>query len=265
MALISAFIITKNEENRIERAIRSLQNVADEIIVIDSGSTDRTIEIVESMGVKAVYNNWQGYVKQKVFGESLCKHDWILNIDADEELSETLQDEISYIFKSNIQDKYKAYKIKITIMHRAEQSVRMFAPYNDVIRLYNKAFASFANTIDTTTHDSVTLNSDINYNTSNVYELNERAYHYSGTSIEQLVHKANFYSTEQAKDWVKLNRKISKIRIVTEFPICFFKAFFIRRYFVFGLNGFVDSMIFAFARFLRIAKAREKINDTDSK
>lgn len=265
MALISAFIITKNEEKRIARAIKSLQNVANEIIVIDSGSTDKTVEIVESMGIKVIYNPWEGYVKQKAFGESLCKNNWILNIDADEELSEALQDEIGYIFKSDIQDKYKAYKIKITIIHRTELSPRILAPYNDVIRLYNKNSASFANTLNTTTHDAVTLNTNVDYNTSNVYELNERAYHYSGTSIEQLVSKANFYSSEQATDWINLDRKISNIRLIAEFLTCFLKAFFIRRYFVFGVNGFVDSMIFAFARFLRIAKAREKKYDAQHK
>jgi glycosyltransferase involved in cell wall biosynthesis len=255
MALISAFIITKNEEARIARAISSVQDVADEIIVVDSGSTDRTVDIAISMGAQVVYNEWNGYVKQKIFGESLCQHDWVLNIDADEEISEGLKHEIGYIFQSNIQDRYKAYRINVTIIHRSDTAPRKYAPCNSVIRLYNKAYAGFKN-IKTTTHDAVLMNHGIS-DATDIYLLNEPAYHHSGTSVEQLVAKANFYSGEQAKDLISTHRKISNVRLVLEFLLCFLKAFFIRRYFVFGLDGFVDSMIFAFARFLRLAKARE--------
>lgn len=255
MALISAFIITKNEEARIARAITSVREVVDEIIVVDSGSTDRTVDIAREGGARVVYNEWHGYVKQKIFGEGLCKHDWVLNIDADEEISDGLQHEIGYIFQSNIQDRYKAYKINVTIIHRSDTAPRKYAPCNSVIRLYNKAYAGFKN-INTTTHDAVLMNHDISEATS-VYLLNEPAYHYSGTSIEQLVAKANFYSGEQARDLTGTGRKISNVRLVFEFFLCFLKAFFVRRYFIFGLDGFVDSVIFAFARFLRLAKARE--------
>jgi glycosyltransferase involved in cell wall biosynthesis len=96
----------------------SIKGLVEEIIVIDSGSTDATIEIAKSLGAKTIYNPWEGYVKQKSFGESLCKNQWILNIDADEEVSKELREEIDFIFSSQLQDKYKAYKIKVTIMHR---------------------------------------------------------------------------------------------------------------------------------------------------
>ena len=256
MVLISAFIITKNEETRITRAIASIQDFVDEIIVIDSGSTDRTVEIAKKMGAQVIFNKWPGYVKQKAFGESLCRNDWILNIDADEERSDELKSEIGYIFKSNTQDRYKAYKIDFVIMHRSDTKPRKYAPSNVFIRLYNKKYAGFKNVLSTTTHDAVLMNRGIVENDS-VYLLNGPAYHYSGTSIEQLVAKANFYSGEQAKDLVASSRAISNIRLVFEFFTCFLKAFLIRRYFVFGMDGFVDSMIFAFARFLRLAKTRE--------
>lgn len=256
MTKISAFIITKNEAARIERAINSVKNIADEVIVVDSESTDETVSISESLGAKVVVKPWLGYVGQKSFAEDLCKNDWILNIDADEELSKELQDEIEYIFASQNQDRYLAYQIKLLIMHRNDIRPRIFAPYNKCTRLYNKKFASFANTINSTTHDSVVFNKDVDF-ANKIYTLNEAAYHYSGTSIEQLVAKANFYSGEQAKDLIKQGKKPSNIRIATEMIWWFFKAFFIRRYFVFGFDGFVDSMIFAFARFLRLAKLRE--------
>lgn len=256
MALISAFIIAKNEEARIARAINSLKNAVDEIIVIDSGSSDNTVSIAGSLGAKVVFNEWKGYVAQKIFGESLCSHEWILNIDADEALSADLQDEIGYIFAGELQERYKAYRMNMVIMHRNDLRPRKCAPSTSQIRLYNKKFASFANQESTTTHDAVLMNEDLS-EAGNVYVLNEPVYHYSGVSIEQLVAKANFYSSQQARDLAESGRKISKFRIGFEFFVWFFKAFFMRRYFVFGFDGFIDSMIFAFARFLRLAKARE--------
>ncbi|KDO03498.1 MULTISPECIES: glycosyltransferase family 2 protein [spotted fever group] len=258
MTKISAFIITKNEAARIAIAINSVKNIVDEVIVVDNESTDDTVSIAEKLGAKVVIKPWLGYVGQKSFAESLCVNDWVLNIDADEELSKELQDEIEYIFASKNQDQYLAYKIKLLIMHRNDQKPRMFAPFNKCTRLYNKKFASFANTVNNTTHDSVIFNKDIDF-ASKIYLLNEAAYHYSGTSIEQLVTKANFYSSEQAKDLMMQDKKVSNIRIAFEMLWWFFKAFFIRRYFVFGFDGFVDSIIFAFARFLRLAKLRESL------
>ena len=258
MTKISAFIITKNEAARIAIAINSVKNIVDEVIVVDNESTDDTVSIAEKLGAKVVIKPWLGYVGQKSFAESLCVNDWVLNIDADEELSKELQDEIEYIFVSKNQDQCLAYQIKLLIMHRNDQKPRMFAPFNKCTRLYNKKFASFANTVNSTTHDSVIFNKDVDF-AGKIYLLNEAAYHYSGTSIEQLVTKANFYSSEQAKDLMMQDKKVSNIRIAFEMLWWFFKAFFIRRYFVFGFDGFVDSIIFAFARFLRFAKLRESL------
>jgi glycosyltransferase involved in cell wall biosynthesis len=257
MIKISGFIITKNEAHRITRAINSIKNIVDEVIVIDSGSTDNTVSIAQELGARVVFNEWQGYVKQKSFGESLCKHDWILNIDADEELTPELQKEIMTKFSSDDYSNCKAYYINVVILHRNDKKARFFAPANRVIRLYNRNFCNFANTTKTTTHDAVTFNSDVTVKDSSIFKFKYPAYHRSATSIEQLIHKANFYSGEQAKDMILLNRNPSLLRIVFELPLCFLKAFFIRRYFVFGLDGFIDSVIFAFARFARFAKARE--------
>jgi len=146
----------------------------------------------------------------------------------------------------------------VVIMHRSDSNPRKMAPFNSCIRLYNKELASFANVSSSTTHDAVLLNPGCEEKRDNVYLFNSPVLHYSGVSIEQLVAKANFYSGEQANDIMNSGREITSIRVVSEFFLWFVKAFFIRRYFVFGLDGFVDSMIFAFARFLRLAKAREQ-------
>ena len=91
---ISATIITLNEERNVARALASLTPVADEIVVVDSGSTDRTREIAERHGARVVTNAWTGYVEQKNFAASQARHDWILSLDADEALSPALAAEI---------------------------------------------------------------------------------------------------------------------------------------------------------------------------
>ena len=83
---ISATIITLNEERGIARAIESLR-CCEEIVVIDSGSNDRTAEIARGLGARVIDSAWPGYAKQKNYASEQASHDWILSIDADESLS----------------------------------------------------------------------------------------------------------------------------------------------------------------------------------
>ena len=253
---ISAFIITKNEELNIAKAINSLKSIVDDLHIIDSGSEDNTVQIAENLGAKVIYNEWSGYIAQKIFGEKLCKHKWILNIDADEELTPELVAEIRYIFESKQQNSYKAYRINFVILHRNDEKPKFLAPANSFIRLYDKNLARFKSINSGLTHDTVLMQQDLPEQ-GNVKILSAPAYHRSATSIEQLVRKANFYTDQQAEDLINKGRIPNKLRIISEFFFWFLKAFFIRRYFVFGFDGFVDSIIFAFSRFIRLAKARE--------
>ena len=92
MEKISAVIITQDEERNIERCLLSLQGVADEVVVVDSGSKDATGEICRRCGTRFVAHPWEGYSAQKNFANSIATHPWILSIDADEALSDTLQE-----------------------------------------------------------------------------------------------------------------------------------------------------------------------------
>lgn len=102
--LLTAVIITNNEERNIARCLESIKDVADEIVVVDSGSTDRTEEICNSFNVKFVKQEWLGYSEQKNFANSLASNDWILSIDADEELSEKLKNSISELKNQRLSD-----------------------------------------------------------------------------------------------------------------------------------------------------------------
>ncbi len=99
---ISATIITYNEERNLPRAIESLR-CADEILVIDSGSNDRTVEIAKKLGARVVESGWPGYANQKNLAADKAAYDWILSIDADESLSEALEGEIWQVKKTGPQ------------------------------------------------------------------------------------------------------------------------------------------------------------------
>lgn len=249
--LLSVFIITKNEADRIESVIKAVKKIADEILVIDSGSSDQTCEIASAAGAKVIFNEWRGYGLQKIFGENQCRNKWILNIDADEEVSEKLADEILELFEKNNQENFYGFRVKIVNKFRFEKHPKKLAYYYNQLRLYNKDFAGFNNS---TVHDSVELKEN---NPDKIGQLKNIIFHQSFRSFEHWIDKINSYSSMQALDSFKKGKNVSilKISFVTSFA--FLKAYIVRRYFIYGFDGLVYSYLFAFSRFSKAIKTRE--------
>ena len=101
---LSVGIITLNEEKNLDKTLQSVQDIADEIVIIDSGSTDKTFEIAKRYNATFIFNKWEGFGKQKNFAITNCSGDWILLIDADEVLSKELIIKIKHI-KENENEK----------------------------------------------------------------------------------------------------------------------------------------------------------------
>lgn len=242
----SVFIIAKDEGDRIGKAIDSVITWVDEVIVIDSGSKDDTVAVAKKHGAKVIYNAWQGYGQQKRFGEDQCKHNWILNIDADERVSAEAQAEIREIIAS---PSFSGYKVKIVDVMPHEKTPRRFAWSVTQIRLYNISHGRFR---DHSTHDAVVMADQI------VGHINAPFFHHSIRSFNHLVEKINFYTTLQSEDLQNKGRKVSALRLLIEFPSAFIKCYFLRRYFVHGLYGVSFATIFAFSKFLRLAKVYER-------
>ena len=252
---VSVFIITKNEADRVASSINSVIDWVDEVLVIDSGSNDNTIEVAEKCGAKTVFNEWKGFVAQKVFGESICKNNWILNIDADEQVSKELAQEIKEIFAKQSEPKCKAFRLRIKNFHYLDDRIKSYSYENTPIRLYNINYANFNNDKKGLCHDSVLLKE--NYDQKDVILLKNLIIHKSIRSLSHMLEKANYYTSLQAEELNKKNRKVSKFRIVIEIFSAFFKIYFFRRYFLYGFIGFIDSIVFAFTKFLRLAKLYE--------
>lgn len=247
---ISVFIITKDEEDRLPLAIKSVWGWVDEVIVIDSGSTDKTVEIAKELGAKTYYNEWRGYGPQKVFGENLCKNEWLLNIDADEAISPELRNEIIAEFESGT-PRYKAYEFIIKVVNRFSSKPGKFAPAHIQTRLYSKNMFGFK---DSTVHDSVVPKDGVN---EQIYRFTKPVLHRSFRSYAHAVTKINRYSTMQAEDMLARGRRPSPLRIICEPFIGFLKGYFIKRHCFLGVDGFIEGILYAFARTLRLAKARE--------
>ena len=98
MPQLSIFIIARDEADRIGRTIEAVRGLSDDIVLVDSGSTDGTQGIAERLGARVVFNPWPGYGQQKRFAEEQCRHDWLLNIDADEVVPPDLAAEIASLF-----------------------------------------------------------------------------------------------------------------------------------------------------------------------
>ena len=243
MVKISAYIVTLNEEKRLGKTLQALKKVADEIFVIDSGSTDKTQKIAEKYGAKFVFHKWKNISAQKHYGQELCHNDWVLSLDADEVLSPELIAEIKEKMKKPEAD---AYKMKICDMLPGDKKPRWLAKTYNQVRLYNR---KKNNMPDDLTNDRVVVGEG-----AVVEQLESKVFHYSYISLTQTWFKLNMYTDELVKTAVEQGRKYSKLRLYTEFPRQFLVYYFKKRYFLYGTCGFWMATTYAYFRFLKIAK-----------
>jgi glycosyltransferase involved in cell wall biosynthesis len=245
---ISVFIIARNEADRIGVAIASVKNWVDEVLVIDSGSQDDTVALSESLGARVIFNEWRGYGPQKVFGESLCRNRWVLNLDADEEISPELRDEIIGLFAKG-EPECSAYRMLRTELYNFHDQPHPWAPTSDWVRLYRKDKAGFK---DSPVHDSVVLDDN------KLGNLRGRMFHRSFRSYYHHIEKVNLNSNAQADYLFNKGRNPSWLALLFTPPLAFLKSFILRREFVNGIDGVLISYMFAFQRFIRLAKTRER-------
>jgi glycosyltransferase involved in cell wall biosynthesis len=244
---LSVFIITKNEEARLPRVLKALKPWAGEIIVVDSGSTDRTVEIAEQLGATVHQHEWQGYGPQKSFAERQCRFDWVLNVDADEVVPAELASEIAALF-ANSPPLPAAYRVKILTVYPGDKEPRPLANDYNVVRFYHKQAGAYSShpVFDRVILRGVTPR-----------QLHHPIYHYSFLSIAHVIDKGNQFSDFRSSHSKKRSRLYLKIRLFFEFPMSFIKFYIFRRHFTGGWKGFYFSMCHAFARTTRIAKMLE--------
>lgn len=244
MEKLSVYIVTLNEEARLAATLEAARQVADEIIVVDSGSTDKTGKIAATYGAKVILHKWISYCDQKNYAQSQCQNDWVLLLDADEVLSPALIREIKALPERPV---YNAYKMKIANVYPGDKKPPFFAETFNVVRLYNKTIASMPK--DKWNKDRVAVPMG-----EKIGQLKGLVHHYCLLSIEQAVEKYNRHSTELLKTLIADNRSFSRVRLVTEFPRQFLHYYFKKRMMFAGVKGFNQAMVTAYFRYLKIAK-----------
>jgi glycosyltransferase involved in cell wall biosynthesis len=225
---ISCIIITLNEEENIRRSLTAVK-WCEEIIVVDCGSDDKTIDICSEFGCNVYNKDFHGYGEQKRYAVSLAKNDWILNIDADEVVSDELKGEIENIFSAETID-CNGFALPRMLIFLGKKFIYGKESKEYYIRLFNKNFGNFSKD---KVHEKVELN-------GKVKKLNWPFYHYSYKNIEQYFKKFNSYTTDAATALYKSGKYGRKpLVIVLGFPIYFFKNYFINRNFLNGIPGFL--------------------------
>ncbi len=239
---LSACIIAMNEADRIGACIRALDGLVDEVVLVDSGSSDDTVEIARKLGAKTFARTWTGYGPQKRFSEECASHNWILNLDADEIVSPALAAEIKSLMSS--EPPLRAYRIKLRTVYPSQTKPRLWADYHNYVRLYDRRAVRFR---DSAVHDTVDTREE------QIGQLHGAAAHYSARSFRHMRDKLESYTKLQAKVLKKASLP-TLIRLPFEYPSVFFRYYFFRRHFTGGWSGVMHSHIAAQARVGRLLK-----------
>ena len=243
---LSVGLITFNEEKNIARTLDAVKEIADEIIIVDSGSTDKTIEIAEKYGVNIYHEVWKGYGAQKNSVINKCKGSWILLIDADEEISYQLSREILNIIKN--ENGKKVFLIKRVSICFGKK-IRYGGWANDYVhRLFLNGAGKFD---DRLVHENFIT-------AEKTYKIKKEINHYTYENLENYFNKFNRYTSESAIQYKKQSKKKPFILYYLNSWFKFFKMYILRAGFLDGYEGYLLARLASFYVFIKYAKLKEK-------
>lgn len=236
--MLSVMIICKNEAANIARCLQSVQ-FADEIIVLDSGSTDNTVAIAKQFTDKVSVTDWPGYGVQKQRALSMATGDWVLNLDADESISEELQQEIKQAMSANLAD---AYRVPIRMVFYNKALNYSGSPSRHV-RLFKRTNAVFSTDI---VHEKIILPPNIK-----IGKLKQAIMHHSFQDVSHVLDKINKYSSYSAKICLESNKQIGLTRTLLNTSWMFVRCYLLQRGFLDGRAGFLFALFSAQGAFYR--------------
>jgi len=240
---ITATIIALNEERKIARAIESLR-CCDEILVLDAGSVDRTIELAEKLGAHVIDRPWKGYAEQKNRAGEEAANDWILSIDADEALSEALEGEIWNLKKNG--PRYDAYTMPRLAQYLGRWILHSGWYPDRKIRLYDRRKARWVGDF---VHESVEVDGRVGHLESNLL-------HFTCDSLSEHLKTMDRYTTLAAEELVSRKGRVRLHNLILDPAWTFFRTYLVQRGFLDGVEGLTIAYMAALYAFLKYAKAR---------
>lgn len=236
--MISVVVITKNAEHSIRQCLMSVSRITDDIVVVDSGSTDETEEIVRSFAAaRFIHQDWLGFGPQKAFAAMQAKHDWILSLDADEWLSDELESSIKSLDLNNAQhDGVFTLKRQNKFMGRF---LKHGAGYPDkVVRIFNRRHSNWSEDL---VHEKITF-------TGSNKVLNGPLLHDSCETLSKFIAKQNSYTDVQSTE------KSSSTKLLLSPIVRFSKEYFFKLGLLDGVPGLVFAATNAYFAFIKHAK-----------
>lgn len=252
---LSVVIITYNEEKNIGRCLESVKELADEIMVVDSFSTDATEEICRHHGVKFVKHAFAGHIEQKNYAAGLASNDWVLSLDADEALTPELKDSISKVLEN---PHFKAYKMN-RLTSYCGKWIRHCGWYPDTkARLWNRHAGSWGGT---NPHDRWGLHS----HEGRYGKLTGDLLHYSYHNVSDHLKQIEYFTEIAAKAEAAAGKNPSIPKVVLGPGIKFIKSYFFQLGFLDGYYGFVICRLSAMASLIKYVKTRMYARESNGK
>lgn len=225
MTTLTVIIAAKNEAHNIGDCVQSAA-FADEVIVLDSGSTDRTAEIAEQNGARVLRTDWPGYGPQQVRGIKAAGCDWVLSLDADERISPELRAEIIQSIRQPVADGYRLPRLSAMCGHFIHHGG--WRP-DYTLRLVKREKAGFT---DHFLHAHMTVD-------GSKADLKQSIIHYSYRNLDDVLEKLNRYASGNAKDLFNQGKKATFGKAITHGLWAFIRTYFFRAGFLDGRWGFI--------------------------
>lgn len=239
--MLSVMVIAKNEADNIKRCLESVQ-FADEIIVLDSGSEDATVAIARKYTDKVYSTDWRGYGVQKQRALRHCNGDWVLNLDADEWVSASLQ---TAIITAMQEEKFQAWRIPIVMTFYNKALPHCASPSRHA-RLFRRAEARFSEDI---VHEKIVLPQN-----AQIGQIKTPIMHQSFRDVSHVLYKINRYSSYSARTRIKDKKTVGLGRGLLNSGWMFFRCYFLQRGFLDGKAGFLFAIFSAHGAFYRAVK-----------
>lgn len=246
MPQLSVVIITFNEEKNIGRCLDSVQDVADDIVVVDSFSTDLTEAICKEKGARFVQHRFEGHIEQKNWAITQAKYPYVLSLDADEALDETLK---RSIIEAKNNWKYDGYTMN-RLTNYCGQWIKHCGWYPDTkLRLWDSRKGRWGGV---NPHDKYEMDED-----AKIGHLKGDILHYSYYTLEDHYKQVNYFTDIASKALYKNGKNASWIKLVISPVVKFIRDYFIKLGILDGYYGFVISRISAYATYLKYKKLRK--------